>query len=207
MAVVQKAKLLLKPGYPLGHLGLSGAGGTSNPIDNLQVGSRYGIVFQYTPTINVNGSATYNQIATPHNNYQANIFEMSMPAQFNVAWQMTAQTTEEADYMLGCMHFMRMMTKAHFGEPDPFAGTPPPVLEFSAYGQYQFNAVPVVVRSYTYDMNSEVDFVQTSYATQVPTFLQGFLDVAVQVTPDRTRKEFSFRGLADGSLLGRGGFI
>jgi len=197
VAQVKKAKLLTKPGY-------SGVGLDSGPISLLQDGGRKGIVFPYTPTINVNGSANYNALQPPHTNYPANIFENSMPPQFNVAWMLTAQTTQEADYMLGCIHFMRTMSKAHFGASDPRAGTPPPVLEFSAYGDFQFSNVPVLIRSYTYDMNSEVDMVETSFNTQVPAVLQGFLDLAVQVNPDRTRNEFSLQGIANGSLLKKG---
>ena len=197
MAQVKKAKLLTKPGY-------NGVPLDSGPLSVLRDGGRTGIVFPYTPTINVNGSANYNALQPPHTNYPSNVFENSVPPQFNIAWQFTAQTTEEADYMLGCIHFMRTMSKAHFGKSDPKAGTPPPVLEFSAYGDFMFSAVPVLIRSYTYDMNTETDYVDTSFGTQVPTFMQGFLDVAVQVNPDRTRNEFSLQGIANGSLLRKG---
>ncbi len=201
MSQVKKAKLLLKAGYPLADLDFDNA---ASPLSKLKVESRRGVIFQYTPTINVNGAANYSQIATPHSNYPANIFEMSIPAQFNIAWQFTAQTQEEADYLLGFMQFCRVVTKAHFGTSDPKAGTPPPVLEFSAYGDFQFEGVPCVVRSFTYDMNSEVDMVETSFNTNVPSFLQGFLDVTVQVTPDRARNEFNVRDLANGKLMRRG---
>ena len=53
-------------------------------------------------------------------------------------------------------------------------------------------------------MNSEVDMVETSFNTNVPSFLQGFLDVTVQVTPDRARNEFNVRDLANGKLMRRG---
>lgn len=69
---------------------------------------------------------------------------------------------------------------------------------------FQFEGVPCVVRSFTYDMNSEVDMVETSFNTNVPSFLQGFLDVTVQVTPDRARNEFNVRDLANGKLMRRG---
>jgi len=197
VAQVKKAKLLTKPGY-------NGVPLDSGPLSVLRDGGRTGIVFPYTPTINVNGSANYNALQPPHTNYPANVFENSVPPQFNIAWQFTAQTTEEADYMLGAIHFMRTMSKAHFGKSDQFAGTPPPVLEFSAYGEFMFSAVPVLIRSYTYDMNTETDYVDTSFGTQVPTFMQGFLDVTVQVNPDRTRNEFSLKGIADGSLIRKG---
>lgn len=199
MSQIKKAKLLLKRGYPVDLLAMN-----SGLLSILRDGSRYGNIFPYTPTINVNGSANYGAQAFAHSNYPANIYESSMPAKFGLAFQMTAQTTEEADYMLACMHFWRCLTKGHFGVNDPFAGTPPPVCEFYAYGQYQFEAVPVILNSYTYDLNDQVDYVDTSFNTQVPVQLSGFVDLTVQVTPSKVREQFSLTGLANGSLLTRG---
>jgi len=199
VAQINKAKLLLKRGYPVDNLAMN-----TGLLSILKDGSRYGNIFPYTPTINVNGAAIYGQQAFAHTNYPANIYESSMPAKFGIGWTLTAQTTEEADYMLACMHWWRCLTKGHFGANDPYAGTPPPVLEFYAYGTYQFEAVPVVVTSYTYDLNDQTDYVNTSFNTQVPAVLSGFLDLQVQITPSKTREQFTLKGIADGSLLGKG---
>jgi hypothetical protein len=107
--------------------------------------------------------------------------------------------------MVGFMHFLRTITKMNFGKNDEdFAGMPPPVLEFSCYGDYQFKNVPVVIRSYSYDQTGQEDYVDTSYNTQVPTFLTGFCDIITQYTPGKTLNEFTLQQFATGKLVGKG---
>ena len=48
------------------------------------------------------------------------------------------------------MHLGRVLTKMPFGD-DPNAGSPPPVCRLFAYGDYQLDATPVVVKQFKID--------------------------------------------------------
>ena len=170
-------------------------------------GHRLGIIFPYNPTLNAQGSVTYGQYDLTHTNYQPHFYSSTQNLQLTVGWQMTASTLPEANYMLGFMVFLRTITKMNFGKGDnDFAGMPPPVLEFSCYGDYQFKDVPVVIRSYSFDQTGQEDMVDTSYNTQVPTFLTGFMDIITQYTPGKTLNIFTLQDFARGNLV-KDGFI
>ena len=213
-AVVKKAKLVTKSGYDIDRVFGTvpeGAGGGSlssierGPLSKMRLGeTRLGIVFPYNPTLNLQASVAYGQYDLTHTNYQPHFYSATQNQQITLGWQMTASTLPEADYMLGFMWFLRTITKMHFGRGDPHAGTPPPVLEFSCYGDYQFNKVPVIIRSFSYDQSGQEDYVDTSYGSQVPTFLTGFTDIITQYTPGKVLNEFTLQGFASGSLIKQG---
>ena len=52
-----------------------------------------------------------------------------------------------------------LVSKMHFGETSASPGKPPPVLRFYAYGDLMFKNVPVTIRSFSYDLPNEVDYV------------------------------------------------
>ena len=166
--------------------------------------SRLGIVFPYNPTLNLQASVAYGQYDLTHTNYQPHFYSATQNQQITLGFNLTASTLSEANYMIGFMWFLRTITKMHFGRGDAKAGTPPPVLEFSCYGDYQFQNVPVVMRNYSYDQSGQEDYVDTSYDSQVPTFLTGFVDIVTQYTPGKVLNEFTLGGFASGSLLKKG---
>ena len=228
-AVVKKAKLVTKAGYDIDKafgIIVDGAGGGRNrggkgsavdlgPLSKMRLGNvpategkpsggRLGVIFPYNPTLNTQASVAYGQYDLTHTNYQPHFYSSTANQQITLSWNFTASTLPEADYMLGFLHFLRVITKMHFGRGDPLAGTPPPVLEFSCYGDYQYQNVPVVIRSYSHDQSGQEDYVDTSYGTQVPTFLTGFVDIITQYTPGKVLNEFTLGGFASGSLLRKG---
>jgi hypothetical protein len=71
----------------------------------------------------------------------------------------TVQNQKEGQYALACIHFLRTMAKMNFGEKDPQAGTPPPILLFNAYGPFVFKDLPVIVNTFTVNFPDDVDYV------------------------------------------------
>ena len=65
---------------------------------------------------------------------------------------------------MACLHFFRTVTKMNFGENDPNAGTPPPILLFNAYGPFVFNNLPVIVKQFTFSFPDDVDYVEVTVA-------------------------------------------
>lgn len=121
------------------------------------IGTR-GIVFPFTPTIAVAQGADYAQHDMIHSNFQQQSFVRGRNPTITVTAKFSPQTQEEGRYFLGALHFLRVASKMHFGRWDGDAGTPPPVLEFSAYGKAVLNRIPVLVGDFTYTFGDDVDF-------------------------------------------------
>ena len=133
-----RARLALSPGAD-GILYKDPTNSLLNPLTATD-----GIVWPYTPNINVSFSAAYTGNQTIHNNYQSQSYGQSSVEQITCVGQFTANTPREAAYVLSVLHFLKSATKSFFGQ-DTNRGTPPPVLRFSAHGPYMFNSVPVVI--------------------------------------------------------------
>ena len=207
-AKVKKAKLVTKINYGFDAIGNAHTN-SDTPLSEMRMGSggretRLGVIFPYNPTLNLMGGVSYGQYDLTHTNYQPHFYSSTQNLQITLGFNFTASTLPEADYMLGFVWFLRTITKMGFGKRDNFAGMPPPVLEFSCYGDYQFKNVPVVMRSYSYDQTGQEDYVDTSFNTQVPTFLTGFMDIITQYTPGTTLNNFTLRDFANGRLIEQG---
>jgi len=204
-AKVKKAKIVTKRGYNFDAIG--NMANTTSPLREMVLDqfNRIGIIFPYNPTLNLVGAVTYGQYDLTHTNYQPHFYSNTQNQQITLGWNFTASTLEEANYMCGLMWFLRTITKMNFGKGDnDFAGMPPPVLEFSCYGDYQFRNVPVIIRSFSFDQTGQEDMVDTSYNTQVPTFLTGFMDIITQYTPGKTLNKFTLQDFAQGNLVNDG---
>lgn len=122
--------------------------------------STAGIVFPYTPTIMVGHSANYGQYDVTHSIYQQQFFINSPNPTISLTATFTSQTRSELAYAIACLTFLKSCTKSDFGEQRrETAGTPPPVLLFSAYGAAHFKNVPVVVKNVAYTLPEDVDYV------------------------------------------------
>lgn len=125
-----------------------------------------GVVFPYTPTVMTGANANYNAWHFTHSNYQQFQYQNSMPAEITVTGVFTAQTNEEARYMLAVLTFLRASTMIDFGNAAvqrDTAGTPPPVLRFNYLGQRMFKNIPVVVTTVSYILEPEVDYVEITF--------------------------------------------
>ena len=190
--------------------------GQVNPI-LLPLKKFHGIIWPYTPTINIAHQAEYGEYDITHSNYPIQYFSKSRPPNLQVSGPLTAQSVSEGNYMLAVLHFLRIVTKMHFGMNDKKRGTPPPVLKFSAYGDLMFNNVPVLVRSFAYDLGQDIDYIDvntesaeagftTGFKSKVPTMLNLVIDMVVQQTPSKLRTKFTMNDFKSGKLV-KDGFI
>ena len=176
-----------------------------------------GVVWPYTPTINVSYSAAYTAQTLAHTNYAQQSYNMSTIDQITVTGIFTANTPEEAQYMLAMITFLRSATKMFFGQ-DTNRGTPPPVLRFSAHGDYMFNSVPVVVTNTTQDFEGIMDYIEAptigssgkySGTTRVPSMMTVYATL-MPVISRTAQTRFSLAKYARGELIGKpngtGGF-
>lgn len=185
-----------------------------------------GVLFPYTPTVSTGSVAEYDNTPFTHSIYDYNAYIRSYPKPITISAQFTAQSNDEALYLLAVIQFFRSVTKSYFGvNPYNKAGIPPPVLLFNYLGEYQFNNVPVIVKyfDYTYDANVDyvaVDTVQNQiYSanmgvslpaansggyTWVPTLLTVNLELSTQYVPITTRDEFNLDSFRSGKLVNKG---
>jgi hypothetical protein len=119
-----------------------------------------GLVFPYTPQINIGSSAKYSTIDPVHNNYPFQTYQNSAPDQIQIIAPMHVEDAVQAQYWIAAMHFLRSVTKMFSGESSP-AGNPPPILSLNGYGEYVFKNVPVVVTNFTVTLDASSDYIST----------------------------------------------
>ena len=125
-----------------------------------------GIVFPYTPVINVTYTASYDQQSLTHNNYKVVQYQSSSVDNVQITCDFTAQDTFEANYVLAVIHFLRSATKMFYGQDEkPKLGTPPPLLFLKGYGAFQFDMHPLVISTITYNLPNDIDYIRASSTT------------------------------------------
>lgn len=208
----------------------SSPGGPSMPQENLlfPLWQTRGVLFPYTISLSSGNVADYDPSTFIHTNYGYSAYIRSYPKPISISAEFTAQTNDEALYMLAVLHFFRSVTKSYFGiSPYSKAGTPPPVLLFNYMGQYQYNNVPVIVKSFDFTYEANIDYVSvytgdnTGYSdnigvalpngsnggyTLVPTHINVKLELDTQYTPIKVRDTFNLDTFRSGKLI-TGGFI
>ena len=124
-----------------------------------------GIIFPYTPKIEMSYKANYQEVPLTHSNYKGYFYQNSNPGEINIIAPFTAQSTADANYLLAVIHFFRTATKMFYGQ-DSQRGAPPPLVYLSGLGPYQFNNHPCVISDFTYALPSEIDYIRAQTSNQ-----------------------------------------
>jgi len=128
-----------------------------------------GVIFPYTPQIQVSYAANYEPTEPVHSNYKIYQYRNSSVDQISITATFTAQDTEEANYMLAVIHFFKSVTKMFYGQDQiPVNGTPPPLCFLSGLGTYQFNNHPIVITSFNYSLPDKVDYIRAQLESPSP---------------------------------------
>lgn len=181
-----------------------------------------GVVFPYTPQIQVIYAAHWNGQNPTHSNYTQHFYERSEVQDINISGVFTATNSTEGAYLLAVITFVKLFTKMFYGSNEPnntYVGHPPPVMRLYGYGAYQWNGVPVVLKNAQYTLPQDVDYITVptpagsrtgvdgevpiSKNTRVPVELQ----VQFTVAPVYSRKqmaEFDYSKFASGELITKG---
>lgn len=167
-----------------------------------------GMVWPYTPQIYVTHSAGYTPIKPVHSNYPFFAYQNSQVDSFSITGDFTVENSLEGQYWLGAVHYLRSVTKMAYGKTD-HQGAPPPVVRLNGYGDYVFKNVPVIVQSFSVELNQDVDYIKVDVGpngSYVPT--RSNIQVTVQPIYSRRAVEtFSLRNFVNGNYVARGGFI
>jgi hypothetical protein len=160
-------------GSPSASSGFSGAqfGNTgAGPGILAPLAGTNGVVFPYTPQVQMSYRAKYNAYELVHSNYRGAFYQNSSVDDISIRGTFTAQDTKEAAYMLAVIHFFRSVTKMFYGQ-DAQRGAPPPLVYLSGLGDYQFNNHPAVVTSFDYSLPADVDYIRANYPNNFGTDL------------------------------------
>ena len=136
--------------------GLEGGPGILAPL-----AATDGIVFPYTPSIQILYAADYNQYHPTHSNYQHYFYKGSKVGEVVMTATFTAQDTQEANYLLAVIHFLKSASKMFYGQ-DAQRGSPPPLLFLTGLGDYQFNEAPCVISQFNYVLPNDVDYIRAN---------------------------------------------
>ena len=118
------------------------------------------LVFPYTPTILASHSANWNPMQPVHTNYPFYAYENSRVDQLTITAHFYVQTEQDARYWVAAVHYLRSMTKMHYGQ-SPNKGAPPPVVKLNGYGDFTFKNVPVIITNFQFDLKEDVDYIST----------------------------------------------
>jgi len=125
-----------------------------------------GIIFPYTPQIDTSYRANYESYDLTHSNYRGYFYKNSYVDAISVKAQFTAQDTNEANYLLAVITFLKSVTKMFYGQ-DTQRGAPPPLVYLSGFGDYQFREHACVVSAFQYSLPDNVDYIRAGSPNNV----------------------------------------
>lgn len=145
----------------------------SNPSILSFIRATNGMVWNYTPVITETGTINYEMEQPVHTNSGYNNYKNTGNRIITIQGEFYAGTATEAMYLLSCMHFVRSVSLMDFGRKAAEAnnpeyaviGSPPPILILSAYGAYVYNDIPVILKSYNFTWENDVDYIQVPVDT------------------------------------------
>jgi hypothetical protein len=132
-----------------------------------------GAVFPYTPTIRISNSANYDATKPLHQNFAFQSYVNSQADSINITAPFYCEDSTQAAYWVSMLHFLRSVTKMFSGQ-DALAGNPPPILYFSAYGDFVFKNIPVVVTNVSVDLDAASDYIATDMSQAADNFGAAF---------------------------------
>lgn len=165
-----------------------------------------GVLWPFTPVIQVNHKANYEMQHLTHTPYVTPIFQSSSVESVSVSGEFTCNNMDTAAYVAGVIHFFRSVTKMFYGKDDN-PGMPPPILFLSGHGPAVFENVPVVVTSFDLNMPADVDYISCTVAgakQRVPTLMTIGASMVPVYSRTKITEQYSLGAFARGGLLGQG---
>lgn len=181
-----------------------------------------GLVFPYTPTILIQHSANYDAMQPTHSNYPFPQYQNSQIDDIVITGDFFCENAVDAQYWAATVHYLRSVTKMAYGQSTN-AGAPPPIVFLNGYGDFVFPNVPVIIKTFSVDLPSDVDYIKTQIDGTVQTDVTSTLgsgvkqgwapvqsQVMVTVQPIYSRarvSQFNLDTFVKGGYLKNGGFM
>lgn len=162
-----------------------------------------GLVFPFTPNMNISSKANYSTIDPVHSNFPFQAYKNSQVDDITISGDFPAETSVDGQYYLEATSFLRSATKMFYGQGN-FAGNPPIVCTLSGYGPMLLNNVPVVVKSFQIELKDDVNYIEVTVggkSTWVPVL--STLTVTLMPVYNRERlRKFNLQNFAAGKEIG-----
>ena len=182
--------------------------------------SNNAMVWPITPQITMGHTANYGTMVPMHSNYPFQMYQNSQVDDITISGNFPVDNESDGRYWVAAVHFLRTATKMFYGETSSLAGAPPPVLRLNGYGDFVFNDIPVVVKSFTMDLPNGVDYIRVPLSgtpdssiqttsgnvAYVPTLSSLSVTLAVTYSRDNVR-QFSLDKFVKGDYITQGKYI
>lgn len=122
------------------------------------IGSSSGLIFPYTPSIDISHNVNYESVDITHTNLSYNYYKNTQPAEISMSAKFTADNRDNALHMLSAIWFLVACTKCDFGENSAYPGLPPPILYLNGYDSLIDN-VPVIITRVSYKYPEDKHYV------------------------------------------------
>lgn len=119
----------------------------------------FGFVFPLQPAITMGHSAEYQQTKLTHSNFPYYHYANSEIQQINLTGDFPIRTTNDANYVMAGIHFLRSCTRMFNGKDGELAGAPPMVLRLKGMGFAGFDNIPIVLSSVIVQYTDSVDYI------------------------------------------------
>jgi hypothetical protein len=169
-----------------------------------------GMIFPFLPTITMSHTAEYSKIDTAHTNYPFYAYKNSQIDDITITGQFTVQDEMEGLYWLAAVHFLRTATKMYFGQ-GPNIGNPPPICTLNGYGDFVYNNVSCVIKSFNVQLEKDVDYISvrmnnapSSHGGANLSYVPSLSTITVTLLPVYSRdkiKTFNLTNFANGQLI------
>ena len=117
-----------------------------------------GLVFPYNPAISESIGVKYDAVELTHHNESFHVYRGTDNRRISITEaQWTCDTFANAVYALSVIHFFRSYSQMDFGAGR--TGRPPSPMWFSAYGNYAYHRVPVLMEKADFSFPQDVDYV------------------------------------------------
>jgi len=182
----------------------------NSPLFNSTLKTTGGMVWPYLPTITVSTKAQYTQLDPVHNNFPFQAYKNSQVDDIQISGEFSCENEQDAYYWIAATTFLRTATKMFYGTGTN-VGNPPIVCQLNGYGSNIFNTVPVVVKSASFDMKDDVQYIKCQMGAMTqPSWVPIMSTISVTVTPiyNRSRlRQFSLEDFASGKTASSVGFL
>jgi|TARA_B110000908_G_C10267813_1_gene466327 hypothetical protein len=164
------------------------------------------MVFPINPTVMLQHSANYSEIAPTHSNYAFHAYQSSKVDDITLMGEFYIENEQDAAYWLACVHFLRTMTKMFYGSGS-HVGNPPLLSHLNGYGKYVLNDIPVLIKNFQIELGTDIDYLPVTVAPDPnPNYVPTRSTITVTTTPNYARttvSKFNLKTFSEGGFVNK----
>lgn len=137
-------------------------------------GDEQEVLIETTPSFADSRQVDYEEFQAIHSPGGVAIYNKTRSREFKLSWTLVSRNQQEATKNLKYLQYIRRWAMPDYGEETDnrtylnTKGAPPPIIEFSLYGQAHFKDVPTVLTSYNFTYPDDIDYIPTDSLQPFP---------------------------------------